>query len=118
MTALIENGHVIATVVPSISFEYRYTINLIIELFGGNQDILMAVLMDWIRQYQPKLFANSDRRQQDFRFEIDFIDNKTAHISIEIDLSERLLVKTDDGKQVVEAIPEPDNPFDKWPGGY
>lgn len=75
MTVFVENGNVIATMAPSISFEYRYTINLIIERFGGNQDILMAVLVDWIRQYQPELFANPDRRQHDFRFEMDFIDN-------------------------------------------
>lgn len=116
MTVLIENGRIIATLAPSLSYEYRYTVNIIIERFGGNQDILMAVLVDWIRQYQPELFANPDRRQHDFRFEMDFIDNQTAHISIEIDITERVLVKHEGIKQVVEAIPEPDDPFDNWPG--
>ncbi|HGJ5877299.1 MAG TPA: phage tail protein [Arsenophonus sp.] len=113
MTVFVENGHVIATMALSIFFECRYTMNIIIERFGGDQDILMAVLVDWIRQYQPELFANPERRQHDFRFEMDLIDNQTAHISIEIDLTERVLVKTKGDKQVVEAIAEPDNPFDK-----
>lgn len=110
----VENGRIVSTLAPSLSYEYQYTINLIAERFSGDQNILMAVIGDWIRHYQPEIFANPDKREQDFRFEAVIHNNQTADISIDINLTERVLVTEKYGHYLVTAIPEPQNPFDDW----
>ncbi|MEY0576586.1 phage tail protein [Providencia manganoxydans] len=111
----VENGRIISTLANTPSYEYEYTVNIIIERFSGDQDILIAVINNWLREHQSDISANPDKRRQDFRFEAVILDNKTAHISIDLNLTERVLAKDQDGKWVIASIPEPSNPFDEWP---
>ncbi|CAM3950244.1 phage tail protein [Xenorhabdus thuongxuanensis] len=111
----VENGRIISTLAPTPSFEYEYTVNIIIERYNGDQNILMAVVVDWLREYQSDILANPDKRRQDFKFEAVILDNTTAHISIDLNLTERILAKDIGGKWVIEALAEPENPFDTWP---
>lgn len=111
----VENGRIIATLANSGSFEYEYTLNIIIERFSGDQNILFAVIVDWLRRHQSDTPANPNKRENNFSFESVILDNDTANISIDLKLTERVTVKTVNGKQFVEAIPEPDNPFEQWP---
>ncbi len=111
----VENGRVISTLAQTPSYEYEYTVNIIIERYSGDQDILIAVVNDWLRQHQSDIAANPSKRQQDFKFEAVILDNSTAHISIDLNLTERVLAKDDNGKWVIESISEPENPFDEWP---
>lgn len=111
----VENGRVISTLANTPSYEYEYTLNLIIERFSGDQDILIAVVNDWLRQHQSDIAANPDKRRQDFKFEAIILDNNTAHISIDLNLTERVLAKDNQGKWIIESIAEPENPFDQWP---
>lgn len=111
----VENGRIISTLEETPSFEYEYTANIIIERYSGDQNVLIAVVNDWLRKNQSDISANPAKRQQDFRFEAVILDNKTAHISIDLNLTERVLAIDKDGKYVIEATPEPDNPFNEWP---
>lgn len=111
----VENGRIISTLEETPSFEYEYTANIIIERYFGDQNVLIAVVNDWLRKNQSDISANPAKRQQDFRFEAVILDNKTAHISIDLNLTERVLAIDKDGKYVIEATPEPDNPFNEWP---
>ncbi len=110
----VENGRVISTLEETPSFEYEYTANIIIEHYSGDQNVLIAVVNDWLRKNQSDISANPSKRQQDFKFEAVILDNTTAHISIELNLTERVLAIDKDGKYVIEAIPEPVDPFDEW----
>lgn len=111
----VENGRIISTLEETPSFEYEYTANIIIERYSGDQNVLIAVVNDWLRKNQSDISANPAKRQQDFRFEAVILDNKIAHISIDLNLTERVLAIDKDGKYVIEATPEPDNPFNEWP---
>ncbi|CAM3293121.1 phage tail protein [Xenorhabdus nematophila] len=110
----VEDGAVLATLAPSLSFEYEYTLNLIIEAYPGDQNILMAVVGHWLREHQPDIFANPDNRRSGFTFDVNILNDTTADISIDLKLTERVQVTTQDGTGTVTAIPEPDNPFDRW----
>lgn len=110
----VENGRIISTLEETPSFEYEYTANIIIEHYSGDQNVLIAVVNDWLRKNQSDVSANPTKRQQDFKFEAVVLDNTTAHISIELNLTERVLAIDKDGKYVIEATPEPVNPFDEW----
>ncbi|PHM36205.1 tail protein [Xenorhabdus mauleonii] len=110
----VEDGAVLATMASSLSFEYEYTLNLIIENYPGDQNILMAVVGHWLREHQPDIFANPDNRRSGFTFDVNILNDTTADISIDLKLTERVQVTTQDGTSTVTAIPEPDNPFDRW----
>ncbi|MEY0979898.1 phage tail protein [Providencia alcalifaciens] len=110
----VENGRIISTLEETPSFEYEYTANIIIEHYSGDQNVLIAVVNDWLRKNQSDISANPTKRQQDFKFEVIILDNTTAHISIELNLTERVLAIDKDGKYVIEATPEPVDPFDEW----
>ncbi|MEY1236075.1 phage tail protein [Providencia manganoxydans] len=111
----VENGRIISTLANTPSYEYEYTVNIIIERFSGDQDILIAVINNWLREHQSDISANPDKRRQDFKFEAVILDNETAHISIDLNLTERVLAKDQDGKWVIASTSEPNNPFDEWP---
>lgn len=110
----VENGRIISTLEETPSFEYEYTANIIIEHYSGDQNVLIAVVNDWLRKNQSDISANPTKRQQDFKFEAVILDNTTAHISIELNLTERVLAIDKEGKYVIEATPEPVDPFDAW----
>ncbi|PHM65681.1 tail protein [Xenorhabdus stockiae] len=110
----VEDGAVMATLAPSLSYEYEYTLNLIIEAYPGDQNILMAVVGHWLREHQPDIFANPDNRRSGFTFDVNILNDQTADISIDLKLTERVRVSTEDGISTVTAIPEPVNPFVQW----
>ncbi|PHM73712.1 phage tail protein [Xenorhabdus kozodoii] len=110
----VEDGAVLATLAPSLSYEYEYTLNLIVESFPGDQNVLMVVVVHWLREHQPDIFANPDNRRSGFTFDVNILNDTTADISLDLKLTERVQVTTQDGASTVTAIPEPTNPFDRW----
>ncbi|MCA6220061.1 phage tail protein [Photorhabdus antumapuensis] len=110
----VEDGAVLATLALSLSYEYEYTLNLIIEAYPDDQDVLMAVIVYWIREHQPDIFANPDNRRSGFTFDVNILNDDTADISIDLKLTECVLVTQQGQASTVSAIPEPENPFDRW----
>uniref|UniRef100_A0A3B0LYK8 P2 phage tail completion protein R (GpR) n=1 Tax=Arsenophonus endosymbiont of Trialeurodes vaporariorum TaxID=235567 RepID=A0A3B0LYK8_9GAMM len=110
----VENRHIVSILAPSLSYEYQYTVDLIAERFSGDKNILMEVIIDWLKNHQPELLANPDKRHDGFKFEAVIHNNQTADISIELTLTERVLVTEKDGQYWVTAIPEPPDPFNDW----
>lgn len=110
----VDDGDIIATNEPSLSYEYSYSLNIILEAFPGDQNIVFAVVVEWVKQHQPDILANPDKRQNGIRFEADILNNLSANISIDLKLTERVIVKEKDGQYHVDAVPEPENPMDSW----
>ena len=46
----VDNGSLVATGASSMSWEYRYTLNVVIEDFSGDQNLLMAPVLLWLRE--------------------------------------------------------------------
>ncbi|WP_167588446.1 phage tail protein, partial [Escherichia coli] len=44
----VDNGSLVATGASSMSWEYRYTLNVVIEDFSGDQNLLMAPVLLWL----------------------------------------------------------------------
>lgn len=93
LTVFIERGQIVHTGTPALSFEYRYTLNIVITDWAGSTDVLVVPIVAWLKRHQPDLFDNPARRERAFRFESEIIDHKTADIGIEIDLTETVAVK-------------------------
>lgn len=110
----VDNGALVATSAASISWEYRYTLNVVITDFTGDQNLLMAPVMFWLRENQPDALQNPGEREKLFTFEADILGNDRCDISMNLKLTERVLAREVDGKMTIEAVPEPDVPEEFW----
>ena len=107
LLVFIDRGAIVSTGVPGLSFEYRYTLNLILTDCTVHPDTIMVPLLAWLAVHQPELLANPDRRGQ-IAFEADILDNDRIDLDIKIPLTERVGVHPlPDGGHSAEHYPEP-----------
>ena len=93
LTVFIERGQIVHTGTPALSFEYRYTLNVVITDWADSTDVLIVPIVAWLKRHQPDIFENPARRERAFRFESEIIDHRTADIGIEIELTETVAVQ-------------------------
>ncbi|WP_318389654.1 phage tail protein [Enterobacter sp.] len=110
----VDEGNVVSTGAPGLAWEYRYTLNMVVTDYNGDQNLLIAVVLDWLKTNQPDALNNPELREKLFRFEVDLLSNDLADISIYLALTERVLVTQSGDAAVVEAIQEPDQPQEYW----
>ncbi len=104
LTLFIDRGGLTCRRGKSLAFEYRYTLNVFVEGYTGPTNALMIPILAWISEQQPDLLD----REQAFTFEAETLDDDSADVSIDIELSERVLVERT-GKTTFEGthLPEP-----------
>ncbi|WP_312836738.1 phage tail protein [Pantoea sp.] len=112
----VDNGSLVATSAASISWEYRYTLNVVVTDFTGDQNLLMAPVLYWLRDNQPDMLQNTSEREKLFTFEVDILGNGACDLSLNLKLTERVLAREVNGQMQVEAVPEPELPDDYWTG--
>lgn len=110
----VDSGQLVATSAASLSWEYRYTLNVVITDFTGDQNLLMAPVLLWLRENQPDALQNSEAREKLFSFEVDILANDRCDISMDLKLTERVIATVENGKAHIEAVPEPDAPKEFW----
>ncbi|MDW7563496.1 phage tail protein, partial [Klebsiella pneumoniae] len=71
----VDNGSLVATGASSMSWEYRYTLNVVIEDFSGDQNLLMAPVLLWLSTSQPDVINNQELRGNLLAFEVDTLRN-------------------------------------------
>lgn len=103
----IDEGQVVATNARSLSFEYRYKLNVIITDFDRDMASVIVPLLAYLRINQNELFDNPDRRADGIRFECDYINNDTQDFSITLRLTERVKVERQAQQMAVTYLPEP-----------
>lgn len=114
----VDDGSIVTTYEPSLSYEYNYSLNIIIEEFPDDQNIIFAVVLEWLKEHQPDILANPDKRATGIRFEADILNSQSANISIDLKLTERVIVAMKEGKYHVEAVNEPADPTHDWNSLY
>lgn len=103
----IDRGSLIGTLAPGLSFEYRYTLNLVLTDFAGHPDAVMVPLLAWVASHQPELLANPSLREQ-IAFEADILDHGKVDLQITLPLTERVGVHPRaEGGYTAEHYPEP-----------
>lgn len=110
----VDKGTVVTTGAGSLSWEYRYTLNVVIEDFSGNQNLLVAPVLLWLHTWQPDAISNPELREKLFSFEVDILRNDLCDISLDLQLTERVVVNSDGSVSSVEAQPEPSAPDEMW----
>ena len=102
-----DEGQIVATNTASLSFDYRYTLNLILLDQRGSADQVMIALLQWVKVHQSDLLANQERRHN-MTFEVDALSNTTYDLSIKLPLSESVKVTIGaNGKPLAEHLAEP-----------
>lgn len=107
LLVFVDKGHIISTLTPSLSFEYRYQLNIIITDYNAHSDTLIVPLLVWIRANQYDLLQGE---QNGIQFEAEILNHETADIAITLDLSERVLVEMVDGQLITTHLDEPPLP--------
>jgi hypothetical protein len=114
----IETGRIVARYGKSLSFEYRYQVQLLITDFAESPDVLAVPLMVWIGQHQPNLLFDEKLRENLVTFKAELIDHDKVDIELTLELSERVLVKPTAAGYECEHINEPPLPDLTGPTGW
>jgi hypothetical protein len=108
LLVFIDRGSLASTLAPGFSFEYRFTLTLILTDYAGHPDAVMVPLLEWLRRHQPDLLANPGNREQ-ISFEADVLANDKLDLEIKVPLTEGVGVHPRPGGGFdVEHYPEPD----------
>ena len=107
LTVYLSGGKIVAAGTGSLAFEYRYTLQLVVLDYATHPDAILVPLLAWLTRNQIEIFDNPDLRERAIRFEAEFLNGKTIDLTIEVDLSERVLVGRRPG-----AAPETTARFD------
>ncbi len=75
-----------------VGFEYRYTLNVILQDFAGDPNALFVLLVIWLRRHQRELLENADKMGA-VRFEVDRLAEGKVDVSIEIPLTEAVTTR-------------------------
>ncbi|MBH3355749.1 phage tail protein [Pseudomonas stutzeri] len=118
LLVFIDNGTMRSTAAPGLSFEYSYTLNLILTDFAGHPDAVAIPLFAWVLVNQRELMENQEKGRDAIKFEADILDNSKVDLSITLPLTERVIVKQQgDGMLHVEHPEEPPlEPY--YPAGH
>ena len=91
LAIFVTGGRVIHTGTDSLSFEYAYTLRALLLDYTGHADAVMAPLVWWMKQNQPEVFDNPERRARAIRFEVEYLNTKAMDLQIDLDLTESVL---------------------------
>ncbi len=106
LATFIDRGTVKCRRGANLTFEYRYTLSLVVQGYSGSVDALMIPILAWIAEQQPDLLDRAPN--EPFSFESELLDADTADVSIELELTEIVLVqRTGKAEFVATHVPEP-----------
>lgn len=105
-----DNGQLVATGTASLSFEYRYTASITVMDYTGHADALMVPIIAWVKTNQSELLDNPQKRENAIRFSIYPLDTGACDIGIELDLTERAVVKALPDHPTRLTVTHPDEP--------
>lgn len=97
----VDEGAVRSTMANGLSFEYAYTLNMILTDYAGDLAAVSIPVLDWVRVNQSELMANLDKVKSGIKFEAEILANDKVDLAIQLPLTERVIVKqTSEGLRV------------------
>lgn len=107
----IDSGVIGSTLAASLSFENRYILNVIVEDYPDDVDLLLVPIGAWLRENQPDIMTTDEGRKKGFTYFADINNDDSYDISISLQLTERTIVKEVDRELHVSHAPEPPLPM-------
>lgn len=110
LQVFLDSGTIVSTGALSLSYLYEYTLNIIVQDYRHHPDQIFIPLLVYLRTQQPELFENYDKNKNVIRFDAEILNQQCIDLSIEVDLTERVIIKDVEGKLVAEHAAEPQHP--------
>jgi hypothetical protein len=108
----VPDGNIFATAANSLSFEYSdYTLEILITDFPEPSERVIVPILAWLKVNQPDMLLNRERMRDGFKFQAEFLNNKTSDLLIKLRLTERVVVAVDGNGQLM-ATPQAEPPID------
>ncbi len=122
LVMLAENGRIIATGTRALSWQYRYTLSVLVLDWAGHADALIAPLLAWAKRHQGELFDNPERRENAIRFDVEYLSTTTVDIALKIELTEDVLARQRPGAaagalNLIHKDEPPAQPWAPWQTG-
>lgn len=107
LLVFVDDGGLAASFAAGLSFQYRYTLELILRDFAGAPEAVMVPLLQWLTRHQPELLANPENRDK-LTFVVDVLSDSLVDLAIKLPLTERARVVQDNaGAFQLEYLSEP-----------
>ncbi|SAI47443.1 P2 phage tail completion protein R (GpR) [Bordetella ansorpii] len=112
LSIFVDGGAVVCTGAASLSHEYRYTLNLIVQDYTGAPAAVVLPILAWLRTEQPEQFENPALRERMLQLDVELLQNDAVDLSIQLQLTERVIVQADPqtGKLAARHVGEPPHP--------
>lgn len=104
----IDKGTLRCTAAASLSWEYTYTLQVILTDYPGHPDTVMLPLLGWVSVNQSELLENLDKAKEGIGFEADVLGADKVDLLFSLPLTERVVVGEDASGQT--TITHPDEP--------
>lgn len=111
LLVFIDEGRIVCRGGRNLSYEYQYTLNIIITDYPHHADRVILPMLAWLRRHQPDIFENHEKSNEAIRFQVEIVNQQTVDISIEVDLSERVIVTHEGNRliaqhQIIDDLPD------------
>lgn len=91
----VAGGTAQSTATRALSWQYGYTLRVLVLDWARSADAVFAPLLAWVRTHQWDLLANPGKGG--IRFEAEYLTTATMDLSIELDLTERVVARPRSG---------------------
>ncbi len=93
LSLMVKSGRVACAGSASLSFEYRYGLQLVVLDYAGSADAIVLPILVWMRTHQAEYFDNPQQRDGNFRFEAEYNNASTIDLLVELQLTESVHVQ-------------------------
>lgn len=116
MHIFADERNIDARLAVSLSHGKIYTLNVIVCDFVGDPDLIFVPVAAWLRENQPDICTLDEGYKMGYRFQMGLYDRDYVDISISMQLTERTIVRNENGALHVSYVPEPPLPelVSKW----
>lgn len=106
----IDEGRIHSRYGDSLSFEYRYRLNLVLLDYAHHASAALVPLLAWLRVNQPELGLNPDLADSAVTFEAEILNHASMDFAVRLQLTERVIVTTnhDTGETTARHVGEPE----------
>lgn len=107
----VDNGAIDGTLAASLSFENRYSLDVTVTDYTGDLNMLLVPVNAWLRENQPDIMTTDDGKKHGFTYVADINNDDSIDLRMSLRLTERTLVKEENGALHVTQAGEPPLPI-------
>ncbi|MET1080314.1 MAG: phage tail protein [Pseudomonas sp.] len=111
LLVFVDKGAIASTSRASLSFEYRFQLQLVLTDFSEHIDRVIVPVMAWAQANEPDTFERWRSTGDGITFEAEILDDNQVDLAITLAITEAVLVrKQPDGSYTTQHLGEPPAP--------